>query len=119
MNKNDQTNNKSLAEKKCKPCEDKTGRLDHGEVLELNNEIDHWHIFEDKKIEKSLQFVDFVSAMAFVNKVAIIAEQENHHPDIHITDWNKVKLSLSTHSLGGLSENDFILAAKIDEISNK
>ncbi|MEK7185448.1 MAG: 4a-hydroxytetrahydrobiopterin dehydratase [Patescibacteria group bacterium] len=105
-----------LKNKKCKPCEEKTGRLPHEEVEKLSEEIDRWHIIEDKSIEKTFKFADFATALAFVNKVGVIAEAENHHPDIHLTDWNKVMLSLSTQSIGGLSENDFILAAKIDEI---
>jgi 4a-hydroxytetrahydrobiopterin dehydratase len=62
---------------------------------------------------KEFKFVDFIGAINFVNLVADIAEEEGHHPDIHIF-YNKVRLELSTHAIGGLSENDFILAAKID-----
>lgn len=107
-----------LAKKRCVPCEDKTGesKLGHNAVAELSHELDRWNIIDDARIEKSLRFKDFAAALAFVNTVAAIAETENHHPDIHLTEWNKVTLSLSTHSIGGLSENDFILAAKIDEI---
>lgn len=79
-------------------------------ILELNN----WTL-EDNKIEKSFKFSDFVEAMKFVNSTADIAESEGHHPDIHIS-YNKVKIVLWTHAVGGLSINDFILAAKIDEI---
>lgn len=65
------------------------------------------------KISKEFKFSDFIGAINFVNLVADIAEEEGHHPDIHIF-YNKVRLELSTHAIGGLSENDFILAAKID-----
>ena len=112
--------NEPLEKKHCEPCEDKTGKLghlDHKETEKLAREIDRWHIIEDKKIEKMFKFADFADALAFVNKVGAIAETENHHPDIHITGWNKVTLSLSTHSIGGLSENDFILAAKVDGLT--
>lgn len=106
-----------LNKRKCVPCEDKSGRLDHDDIQPLKEELDRWNIIDDKKIEKTLRFKDFASAVAFVNKVAEIAESENHHPDISIFSWNKVKFTLSTHSVGGLTENDFILASKIDEVS--
>lgn len=105
-----------LAKKKCVPCEDKTGKLDSAEAGHLLEELNRWKIVEGVRIEKTLQFKDFATALAFVNKVGEIAERENHHPDISIFSWNKVKFTLSTHSIGGLSENDFILAAKIDEL---
>ncbi len=105
-----------LSKKHCAPCEEKTGLLPNTEVVHLAKEIDHWHIIEDKSIEKTFRFKDFAAALAFVNNVGAIAERENHHPDIHLTDWNKVRLSLSTHSIGGLSENDFILASKVDDL---
>jgi len=106
-----------LARKKCVPCEDKTGKLGTNQSVELLEELDHWKIIDDKAIEKTLQFKDFASALSFVNKVGEIAEKENHHPDIAIFNWNKVKFTLSTHAIDGLSENDFILAAKIDELA--
>lgn len=75
-----------------------------------------WALAEDKKsIKKEFSFKDFVQAMAFVNKVAEIAESEGHHPDLHIF-YNKVKIELSTHAIGGLSENDFIVAAKVNAL---
>ena len=66
-------------------------------------------------IERQFRFKDFREAIAFVNKVADLAESEGHHPDIFIS-WNKVRLTLTTHKIGGLSRNDFVLAAKIDEL---
>jgi len=71
-----------------------------------------WQL-KDGRIEKQFKFRDFVDSMRFVNKVADLAESEGHHPDIHIL-WNRVTLTLTTHAIKGLSENDFILAAKID-----
>ena len=108
-----------LSKKHCKPCEEKTGRLDSAQTAKLTEDLDHWKIVENKFIEKTLQFKDFSSALAFVNKIGAIAEKENHHPDICVFSWNKVRFSLSTHSINGLSENDFILAAKIDELAKK
>lgn len=77
-----------------------------------------WKISNGKKISRAFQFKTFFQAIAFVNNTSKIAEQEGHHPDIHIY-YNKVVIELSTHSINGLSENDFILAAKIDEITLK
>lgn len=84
--------------------------------LEFLKEINQWQLIEDISIEKILLFKDFKEALKFVNKVGEIAEAQNHHPDILIFGWNKVKLSLTTHAIGGLSENDFILASQIDQI---
>ena len=79
-------------------------------------ELDQWMLIDDAKmLAKSFRFKNFVEAMRFINKVAEIAEGEGHHPDITIS-YNAVGLELMTHAIDGLSENDFILAAKIDEI---
>jgi len=72
-------------------------------------------VIEEKKINYTFKFKTFKEAISFINKVADLAESENHHPNIHIL-YNKIKIVLSTHSVGGLSENDFILAAKIEKI---
>jgi 4a-hydroxytetrahydrobiopterin dehydratase len=74
-----------------------------------------WRIDEDR-LRKSADFVDFVRAMEFVNRVATLSEQEGHHPDFCV-HWNRVDLTIWTHAIGGLSENDFILAAKIDRLA--
>ena len=78
-------------------------------------EIPEWHLIEGAKIRRERKFKDFSEAMAFVNRVAKIAGEEGHHPDILIHDWNRVRLELTTHAINGLSENDFIMAAKMDE----
>ncbi len=109
-------NEEKLSDKKCKPCEEKDGALSSIEAKHLKEELDQWSMVEDIFLEKTLQFKDFKRAVDFVNKVAEIAENEGHHPDISIHSWNKVTFKLSTHSIGGLSENDFILASKIDAI---
>ena len=77
-------------------------------------QVPSWTVVEDKKIEKDFKFKDFKEALSFVNRVGAIAEKENHHPDINLHNWNKVKITLSTHAIKGLSDNDFIMAAKID-----
>ena len=78
-------------------------------------EVPAWIVIDDKKISRGFKFNHFNQAIFFVNKVADLAEAEGHHPDIHIF-YNKVSLELSTHAIGGLSENDFILATKIDRL---
>lgn len=105
-----------LAKKHCEACEKKGTPLALPAALEFHKEVSEWHLAEDaSKIERTFHFGDFEEAMEFVNAVAELAETEGHHPDFFIS-WNKVRLTLSTHSIRGLSENDFILAAKIDEI---
>lgn len=79
-------------------------------------DVKGWELVGGKKIERDFKFKDFKEAMLFVNKVADLAEGEGHHPDIIVHGWNNVRFELSTHSIGGLSENDFILAAKINNI---
>lgn len=106
-----------LFSKHCVPCEGGTKPLEPAVSSEHLLEIDQWHLIDDEAIEKTLLFKDFAEALRFVNKVGAIAEAEGHHPDISIFSWNKVKISLSTHAIGGLSDNDFILAAKIDAIN--
>lgn len=107
----------SLADKKCVPCEGGMPPLTKEEIAAYQNEFKvPWAVLDNKKISKEFKFGDFIKAMAFVNQVAEIAKKENHHPDIHIY-YNKVSLELWTHAIGGLSENDFIVAAKIDMLS--
>jgi 4a-hydroxytetrahydrobiopterin dehydratase len=75
-----------------------------------------WHLSDSGEIERDEEFADFAGAVAFVDRVAALAEEQNHHPDILIHGWNKVRLTLSTHSEGGLTDSDFKLAARIDEL---
>ena len=103
-----------LLQKKCVPCEGGALPLDREGAERYISMVPGWELSEDgKQISKSYKFKDFIGAINFVNHVAEIAEGEGHHPDIKI-NYNKVKLTNSTHAIGGLSENDFILAAKID-----
>jgi len=107
-----------LLKKKCIPCEVGGIPLTREEVEKYLAELTGWNVDEDFKIIlKEYKFKDFIGATNFVNNVAEIAESEGHHPDIHIF-YNKVVLELTTHAISGLSENDFILATKIDS-SNK
>lgn len=105
-----------LGNKKCKACEGGTPPLSEREVGEYMKELsEEWRILDGKKLIKEFLFKDFVHAMSFVDMVADVAESEGHHPDIHI-HYNKVQIELMTHAIGGLSENDFIVAAKIEQI---
>jgi 4a-hydroxytetrahydrobiopterin dehydratase len=104
-----------LAAKRCAPCEEGTKALAGDELQELLRQVEGWKLVDGKKIEKEYRFPDFKEALAFVDRLGAIAEEEGHHPDIYL-GWGRVKVELSTHSVGGLSENDFILAAKIDGI---
>lgn len=104
-----------LTQKKCISCEGYGASMSEDEALEYIKKVEGWSII-DNRIEKNFKFKDFAGAMEFVNAVAVLAEQEGHHPDIHLYGWNKVKIVTFTHALRGLTENDFILAAKIDEI---
>ena len=100
----------------CVPCEGGTPPLSPDVVRKYLPQISGWVVEGgNKSIHREYKFSDFKTAMAFVNEVADLAEIEGHHPDIDIR-YNRVTLTLSTHAIGGLSENDFILAAKIDSI---
>ncbi len=101
----------TLHEKHCEPCSAGTPPLSEDEISILKKDIPEWDVIENKKIQK-----DFKTALDFVNMVGAIAEDEGHHPDIFLS-WGKVKITLLTHKIQGLSTNDFILAAKIDSIA--
>jgi 4a-hydroxytetrahydrobiopterin dehydratase len=103
-----------LAARKCKPCEGGMPPMSEKEAKAMLEKVVEWQLIGNK-IQKVYRFKNFNESMKFVNKVADLAEEEGHHPDISIS-WNKVTLTLTTHVIGGLSENDFILAAKIDRI---
>jgi 4a-hydroxytetrahydrobiopterin dehydratase len=105
----------SLAWKKCKPCEGGLRPLSLEQACKLLEQVPEWEIIGGKTIKRKFTFKDFRQAQAWLNKVADQAEQENHHPDI-TWNYNRIEVELSTHAIGGLSENDFILAAKIDRL---
>jgi 4a-hydroxytetrahydrobiopterin dehydratase len=106
-----------LTQKKCKPCSEGMKPLSPDSARALAAGVPRWKLRKDEpRLWREYTFKDFARAMKFVNKVAELAEEEGHHPDVHI-HYNLVKLVLWTHDIGGLSENDFILAAKIDAFS--
>ena len=103
-----------LAKRKCVPCEKGQPKLGAAQVRELLGQVTGWEA-NDNKLRKTFTFKDFVTAMEFLNRVAEVAEQEQHHPDFAV-HYNQVTFTIWTHTVGGLSENDFILAAKIDQL---
>jgi len=107
----------NLAKKRCIPCEGGVEPLSEVEARKLMPELEQdWMLIDGAHmLARTFNFKDFVQTMAFVNKVAAIAEEEQHHPEMSIS-YNTLSLELMTHAIGGLSENDFILAAKIDEL---
>lgn len=108
-----------LVQKKCIPCQAGTPPLSDQEENEMLKQISGWLLLRDgtHKLRRQFKFKTFKEAIPFVNKVAQIAESEGHHPDIYIF-YNKVQLDLFTHAAGGLSENDFIVAAKINQLTS-
>ena len=105
----------TLLSKKCIPCEGDIEPLGQDEIMKLHKEIPLWAVAADhKSIRREFMFKDFVEGVVFITDVAHIAEDEGHHPDLNLHSFNKVMVALSTHAIKGLSENDFILAAKID-----
>ena len=108
-----------LAARSCVPCRGGTAPLSEEAVRRLLPAVPLWTPGEGAtRLSRRFEFRDFLQAMEFVNRVAQVAETEGHHPDIAI-HWNKVDLVLWTHAIGGLHENDFILAAKIDRLLNE
>ena len=103
-----------LASQKCIPCQGGTPPLQGDEIKKYHVVVPKWTL-KEKSIERKFKFKNFVKAMDFLNKVAEIAEEEGHHPDIHLY-YNKLTLELTTHAIGGLSSSDFIMAAKIDRL---
>ena len=108
--------NQPLARRTCVPCKGDIPPLHGPELDKLSAQLPHWKVIEEHHLEKNFDFSDFRSALNFVQQVGDVAEEQGHHPDI-LLRWGKVKITIYTHKIEGLSENDFILGAKIDEIS--
>ena len=110
-----------ISKKKCVPCEGKTVPFDISEIHKYQKKVDGWDIVKDNKnvhtLQKKFTFKDFMQSQSFVNAIGKISEEEGHHPDISF-GWGYVIINITTHAIECLSENDFILAAKIDQISN-
>lgn len=106
----------ALLEKKCIPCQLGTPPLTHQQILSYLIEIsDDWFVDQDKMLKRTYEFSNFKEAFDFVDSVATLAESEGHHPDVHF-GWGYATIHLTTHKIKGLSEADFIMAAKIDTL---
>jgi 4a-hydroxytetrahydrobiopterin dehydratase len=103
----------SLADKTCVPCKGGVPPLEAETIEFLLGQLDGWDCVDSRKLSKSYRFADFVAALAFVNRVGAIAEEQGHHPDVYLA-WGKVTLEVWTHKINGLTESDFIFAAKCD-----
>ena len=110
-----------LSKKKCVPCEGNIPPFNTDEIHKYLKQVDGWEVVEDKidgfHLIKSFKFDNFLESQKFVNEVGKVSEEEGHHPDI-IFGWGYAKINITTHAIEGLSENDFILATKIDNITN-
>lgn len=105
----------ALAKKNCVPCRGGVPPLSGGLITELQGQLDSWAVEREHHLTRTYAFPDFAEALGFVNRVGEIAEQQNHHPDMYLA-WGKVRVDVWTHKIDGLTESDFIFAAKIDEI---
>jgi 4a-hydroxytetrahydrobiopterin dehydratase len=105
----------SLAEKHCVPCRGGVPALKGAELDKLKAQVTGWQVVSEHHLTKTYSFPDFLTALAFVNRAAAIAEAEGHHPDLLLA-WGKVEAKIWTHKVDGLTESDFILAAKLDGI---
>ncbi len=103
-----------LSEKTCVPCRGGVPPLTAEQIRPLAGQVDGWNVVNNHHIEKEFKFPDFKTALDFVNKVGRIAEEQGHHPDIYLA-WGKAGIKIWTHKIDGLTESDFILAAKIDK----
>ena len=110
-----------LLNKKCVPCEGKTTPFDISEIHKYQKKVDGWEIVKNENkiyiLEKNFKFKNYLESQNFVNKVGEVSEEEGHHPAI-LFGWGYAKINITTHAIEGLSENDFILASKIDQLLN-
>lgn len=104
-----------LAAKNCVPCRGGVPRLGGSEIARLAGQVAGWEVFEDRHLRRRYEFPNFVRALEFVNRVGELAEREGHHPDVAF-GWGYCELTIYTHAVAGLTESDFILAAKIDRL---
>jgi 4a-hydroxytetrahydrobiopterin dehydratase len=106
-----------LRQRRCQACEGGVAPLSADQIRDYLRALPNWHPSEDgRRIRREWRVKDFVTALDFFGRVGQIAESEDHHPDLHLVGYRNVSIELWTHALGGLSENDFIVAAKIDEL---
>ncbi len=107
----------ALVSKKCVPCRGGVPALEPDVARSLLRQIDGWEVVNGHHLSKELKFPDFATALAFVNRIGEVAEAEAHHPDLALS-WGQVGIHIWTHKIDGLTESDFILAAKIDALAH-
>ena len=113
----DEPTTQSLRQKKCLPCEGGVPAIEAEQAAKYMNTAPSWQLSDDAKwVSRQVVCKNFIEVMRLVNRIAELAEADGHHPDLHITGYRNLKVDLTTHAIGGLSENDFILAAKIDQV---
>ena len=105
-----------LADKQCVPCKGGVPPLKGGELQKFAKSVPEWKIVNEHHLQREFKFPDFKQALAFVNRVGELAEEQGHHPDILLA-WGKAEITIWTHKIDGLTESDFIMAAKIDRLS--
>jgi len=106
-----------LTRKHCASCEGEVPALTADQIKSYLSEVPDWKLTADgKRLRREWRLKDFVTGLDFFQRVGLIAEEEGHHPDLHLSNYRQAAIEIWTHSLGGLSENDFILAAKIDKL---
>jgi 4a-hydroxytetrahydrobiopterin dehydratase len=105
----------NLASQTCVPCRGGVPPLRGEQITQLQAQVSGWSVIDEHHIERDFTFPDFATALEFVNRVGAVAEEQGHHPDIYLT-WGKVGVKLWTHKIDGLTESDFIMAAKIDQL---
>lgn len=111
----------SLIPKTCVACEGGLDPLSLDDARERLREVPAWRLLESDPpvIERTLELTDFRDALKWTNRIGMLAEEEGHHPNLHIESWNRLRIVLYTHAIGGLHDNDFVVAKKIDELLAK
>ncbi len=108
---------KTLQERHCEACEGGTAALGSEQVARLLKDVPDWRLVRDSRgIRREWQTKDFDEALVFINRIGDVARSEDHHPDLHLTNFRNVTVELTTHAAEGLTDNDFIVAAKIDSL---
>lgn len=106
-----------LTGKSCQACEGNETPFNKAQILEYLKDLSDWSVVQnDKILVREFKARNFMAAVDLINRIAGIAEEEEHHPDIHLTNFRQLKVEFTTHAIDGLSENDFIMAAKVDEL---
>ena len=104
-----------LSKQTCVPCQGGIPKMTGDELGRYSAQLPDWKVVEEHHLERELSFPDFVTALAYVNRIGALAEEQAHHPDIHLS-WGVVRITVWTHKVDGLTANDFVYAAKCDEL---